>query len=65
MMTENHPDPKKRKAICELCGGHSRDLSILVQAEFIGWACEECRQQLMACQVRRFCSAGEVTEPEE
>ena len=50
---------------CELCGGHNRDLRILVIADFFGWACEECRQQLQQCQVRRYCSTGEDTEPSE
>ena len=50
---------------CELCGGHSRELKIMAQMDFIGWACEECRRQLFECQVRRYCSTGEETEPGE
>ena len=58
---------KQAKTIgtCELCGGHNRELQILAQAEFIGWACAECRRQLFECQVRRYCSTGEETEPGE
>ena len=50
---------------CELCGGHNQELKILAQMDFIGWACEECRRQLYECQVRRYCSTGEETEPGE
>ena len=55
----------KRTGTCELCGGHGRDLRILVQADFIGWACEECVRQLRECQVRRYCGTVEETETEE
>ena len=51
MMTEmitRRTDPR-RKVTCELCGGHGRELRILAQTDFIGWACEECRQQLRDC----------------
>ena len=57
--------PTERTGTCELCGGHGRDLRILVIADFIGWACGECRQQLQQCQARRYCSTGEETEPGE
>ena len=50
---------------CELCGGHGRDLRILVLTDWIGWACESCRRQLRDCQVRRFCGTAEETEPGE
>ena len=55
----------RRKGKCELCGGHGRELMILAQADFFGWACEECIRQLRECQVRRYCSALEETEPGE
>ena len=54
-----------RKGTCELCGGHGRELSVLAQADFVGWACEECRRQLTECQVRRYCGTVEFTEPGE
>ena len=57
-------DPQ-RFGTCELCGGHRRQLRVLAQADFIGWAGEECRRQLNDCQVRRFCGTGEETEPGE
>ena len=60
----NRQDPR-RTGKCELCGGHGRELRILEQADFIGWACEECRRQLNECQPRRYCSTGEETEPGE
>lgn len=58
-------DPRKQKDTCEMCGGHNRDLRILAIDDFIGWACEECRQQLHDCLPRRFCSSGEHSEPSE
>ena len=63
-MIERRQDPKQ-KGTCELCGEHGRELRILAQADFIGWACEECREQLYRCQLRRYCSAGEETETAE
>ena len=58
-------DPRKLKGTCEMCGGHNRELRILAIDDFIGWACDECRRQLQECIPRRFCSAGEETEPGE
>ena len=58
-------DPGKRTGTCGLCGGHNRELRILAQADFIGWACAACREQLAMCQVRRYCGSGEETEPGE
>lgn len=55
----------QRHGSYELCGGHDRDLRILALADFIGWACEECTRQLRDSLQRRFCSAGEETEPGE
>ena len=62
MIKKNNPDPR-RNGTCELCRGHGRELRILAQVDFIGWACEECRKQLAECQLRRFCSTGEESEP--
>lgn len=58
------PEPE-RTGTCELCGGHGRRLRVLALGDFIGRACEECMAQLRECQARRFCSAGEETEPGE
>ena len=55
----------RKHGTCELCGGHNRELRILAMADFIGWACEECMRQLRDSLQRRFCSAGEETEPGE
>lgn len=63
-MINRNPDPR-RNGKCELCGGHRRELRIMAQADFIGWACEECRRQLAECQIRRYCSTGEQTETAE
>ena len=64
-MTNPKKDPKIEKGFCELCGGQSQELRILVSIDFVGWACEECRGQLQDCQPRRFCNAGGETEPGE
>ena len=61
----NRQQDPRRNGTCELCGGHGRELRILALVDFIGWACEECRRQLFDCQLRRFCAAGEETEPGE
>ena len=63
-MIRKQPDPR-RNGTCELCGGHGRELRVLAQADFIGWACEVCRRQLQECTVRMFCSVGEETETTE
>lgn len=63
-MIERRQDPKQH-GTCELCGGHRLKLRIMAQADFIGWACEECRRQLNECQVRRYCPTGEQTETAE
>ena len=55
----------RRKGKCELCGAHGRELSILTQAGFFGWVCDECTGQLHECQVRRYCGTAEETEPGE
>ena len=63
-MIERRQDPKQH-GTCELCGGHRRELRIMAQVDFIGWACEECRRQLAECQIRRYCQTGEQTETAE
>lgn len=50
---------------CEICGAHGRELRVLAMTDFLGWACEECRSQLAECMLRRWCDAGEETEPGE
>lgn len=57
--------PPVRTGKCEMCGGHNRDLRILVLADFIGWACGECIDQVGRSIPRRYASAGEETEPNE
>ena len=54
-----------RRGICQICGRHQRDLRILMQADFVGWVCEECMAQLGDSQVRKYCRTGEETEPGE
>ncbi len=50
---------------CELCGKKGQDLRILFIDDFAGWACAECIEELRDCVPRRFCAAGEETEPGE
>ena len=50
---------------CELCGKKDQDLRILFIDDFAGWACAECIEELRDCVPRRFCAAGEETEPGE
>lgn len=57
--------PPVRHGTCELCGGHNRDLRIMVLPDFIGWGCEQCREQISKCEPRRFVHTGEQTEPSE
>ena len=54
-----------RKGTCELCGAEDQELSVLVIGDFAGRACPECVAELRECQPRRYCSAGEETEPGE
>ncbi len=58
-------DVTRKIGTCQLCGERDRKLRILAVNDFIGWACEECCRQLMDSIQRRFCSAGEETEPGE
>ena len=63
MLTGQPPPVQTGK--CELCGGHNRELRILVLTDFIGWACGECIDQVGKSVPRRYVSAGEETEPIE
>ena len=54
-----------RTGTCELCGAHGRELRILAMADFIGWACGECRRQMAEWVPRRWCGTVEETEPGE
>jgi hypothetical protein len=58
-------DATRKIGTCQLCGAHERKLRILAISDFIGWACEECCRQLFDSIQRRYCSAGEETEPGE
>lgn len=57
--------PAIQTGTCELCGGHNRQLKILVIYDFIGWACRQCIDQLSESIPRRYVAAGEHTEPTE
>lgn len=54
-----------KQGTCDMCGKEGQDLRMMLFNDFAGWACEECRRQLAECQVRRYCSTGEETEPGE
>ena len=65
-MTNLRPSSNpERIGTCELCGGHGRQLGILLISDFIGWACEQCRRELGQSLPRRYNGAGEETEPGE
>lgn len=57
--------PQERRGTCEMCGGHNRDLRILITYEFIGWACKQCIEQIGKCLPRRYGPASEESEPAE
>lgn len=59
------PPPSVVRGTCEMCGGHNRQLRMLVVADFIGWACPQCIDQIGRSIPRRFVAAGEQTEPIE
>lgn len=59
------PPPSAIRGKCEMCGGHNRTLRMLVLADYIGWTCTQCIEQVGSCIPRRFVSAGEQTEPIE
>lgn len=50
---------------CEMCGRHNQQLRILVVADFIGWACQICFDQIGKSVPRRYVAVGEQTEPTE
>lgn len=51
--------------ICAICGAHGRKLRIIALTDFVGWACEECREQLWKSTPRLYCPSFEQTEPSE
>lgn len=57
--------PRPKHGDCELCGGKGRDLYMLFVGDFAGYACTECISQVQKCTARRYCAAGEETEPAE
>ena len=57
--------PPVKTGTCEMCGGHNRQLRMLIVADFIGWACGQCIDQVGMSVPRRYVSAGEQTEPTE
>ena len=50
---------------CAICGAHKRKLKVTALTDFIGWACEECREQLWSSAPRLYCPGFEQTEPSE
>ena len=50
---------------CRMCGKPDQDLWMLYIGDYADLTCAECIQQIQKCQARRFCSAGEETEPAE
>lgn len=57
--------PFEKYGTCELCGGHNRKLHVLVLPDWIGWACDECREQIMKCYMGQIQAAAGHTEPAE
>ena len=57
--------PAEKTGSCEMCGAHNRTLLILILWDYIGWTCQECREQIGKSQARRFCPPMEETEPIE
>ena len=55
----------RRIGTCRLCGGHNRELRIVIVADFWDWACEQCARQVAESLPRRYVPAGEETEPNE
>ena len=58
-------EPGTRRGTCELCGAHDRELKVMAMMDFIGWTCQECRDQLRLCALRLFCGTVEWTEEAE
>ena len=50
---------------CAICGAHKRSLKVTAMTDFIGWACDECREQLWQSSLRLYCPTFEQTEPSE
>lgn len=57
--------PLGKTGTCELCGGHGRELRVLVLPDWIGWSCDECREQIMKCYMGQIQSAAGHSEPAE
>lgn len=57
--------PLGKTGACELCGGHGRELTVLILPDWIGWACDECREQIMKCYMGQIQAAAGQTEPAE
>ena len=57
--------PIGKTGTCELCGGHERELSVLILPDWMGWACTECYDQMQMCYMRQIQAAMGQTEPAE
>lgn len=57
--------PFGKTGTCELCGGHNRNLRVLILPDWIGWACDECRDEMQKCFLRQIQAAAGHTEPAE
>lgn len=60
-----HLGPLEKYGTCELCGGHNRDLHVLILPDWMGWVCDECREQMQMCYLRQIQSAAGHSEPAE
>ena len=58
------PKGERARGKCEICGEKGRELRPMFVGEIV-LACDACRRQLAECQQRRYCGAGEETEPAE
>ena len=58
-------NPLEKYGTCELCGGHNRDLHILILPDWMGWSCDECHDQMQICYLRQIQAAAGHTEPAE
>ena len=57
--------PFTKTGTCELCGGHERELHVLILPDWTGWACDECRDEMQKCFMRQLQAAAGHTEPAE
>lgn len=57
--------PLGKTGTCELCGRHNAELHVLVLPDWIGWACDECRDEMQKCFLRQIQAAAGHTEPAE